>query len=70
MAYKVYRTDNPSANDNPTEGWSKSLKYYKKALNFFMPIQQHQWNKLSKVGNPTRSDDVNDLIEGVMKKEV
>eukprot|EP00957_Ditylum_brightwellii_P032300 2446960-Ditylum_brightwellii.AAC.1 len=37
MAWKVYGTDNPSPHDNPTEGRSTSLKYYKKAISFYMP---------------------------------
>eukprot|EP00957_Ditylum_brightwellii_P179529 13676679-Ditylum_brightwellii.AAC.1 len=57
MALKVYGTDNPTGDYHPTEGWSMSLNYYKK------------WKELAKSGNPTRSDEVIDLISVVMKKE-
>eukprot|EP00957_Ditylum_brightwellii_P110216 8407033-Ditylum_brightwellii.AAC.1 len=60
----------PTNDDHPTEGWSTSLKYYKKAISYFMPNHRMQWNKLEKSGNPTCLDEVNDLISVVMKKEV
>eukprot|EP00957_Ditylum_brightwellii_P039899 3020732-Ditylum_brightwellii.AAC.1 len=37
MAWKVYGTDNPSPQDNPIVGRFTSLKYYKKAISFYMP---------------------------------
>eukprot|EP00957_Ditylum_brightwellii_P177903 13550625-Ditylum_brightwellii.AAC.1 len=69
MAWKVYGTDDPSPDDNPTEGHSSCLKYYKKAISFYMPNHRMQWNEITKVGNPTRSEDINDLIQAVIAKE-
>eukprot|EP00957_Ditylum_brightwellii_P184203 14030648-Ditylum_brightwellii.AAC.1 len=69
MAWKAYGTDDPSPDNNPTEGRSSSLKYYKKATSFYMPNCRMQWNELTKVGNPTRSEDINDLIQVVIRKE-
>eukprot|EP00957_Ditylum_brightwellii_P146423 11148809-Ditylum_brightwellii.AAC.1 len=52
-AWKVYGTDDPSPHDNPTEGHSTSLKYYKKAIAFYMPNRMMQWNEVTKAGNLT-----------------
>eukprot|EP00957_Ditylum_brightwellii_P184743 14070842-Ditylum_brightwellii.AAC.1 len=70
MAMKVYDINNPNDQDHPTEGWPTLLKYYKKAQSYFMPNCCMQWNKISKCGNPSRSNEVNNLISVVMKKEV
>ena len=37
LAMKAYGKDDLSPSNNPTEGCSISLKYYKKALSYFMP---------------------------------
>ena len=42
--YKVYGTPTPSVEDRPTNGRSSSLLHYKKAISFFMPNLNHQWN--------------------------
>ena len=47
-----------------------SIKYWKKALSFFMPNRLMPWNELSNVGNPTRCREINELIKFVQKKEV
>lgn len=70
MARKAYGIDDPGPDDHPTSGRSSSLKYYKKALSYFMPNRLQAWNSISRTGNPTRSTDVNDLIKAVKKKEV
>eukprot|EP00957_Ditylum_brightwellii_P098460 7501439-Ditylum_brightwellii.AAC.1 len=69
MAWKVYGTDDPSPHNNPTEGRSTSLKDYKKATSFYMPNCRIQWNEVTKAGNPTKSEDINDLIQAVIAKE-
>jgi Pre-mRNA cleavage and polyadenylation specificity factor len=48
---------------------SSTIEYYKKALSHYMPNRLMTWNELSKVGNPTRSRQLNDLIKYVKKKE-
>ena len=69
-ALKVFDQPDPSQDDNPTLGQSTSLKYYKKAIPFFMPNRLATWNVLNKSGNPTRSQIIIDLIKAVRKKEV
>lgn len=72
MCVKVYGMPDPGAHDNPTEGRSSSLEYFKKALSYFMPNKLMTWNELAypPVGNPTKSIPVNELIKRVKKKEV
>eukprot|EP00957_Ditylum_brightwellii_P103902 7916533-Ditylum_brightwellii.AAC.1 len=70
MIFKVYRTDDPIPDNNLTEGCSSNLKYYKKVISYYMPNHRMQWNKISKAGNPTRSENVNDLVQAVIAKEV
>jgi hypothetical protein len=62
--------EEPGPDDNPIEGRSNSLLYWKKAISFFMPNHQPAWNMLTNSGNPTKSADINDLIKTVKKKEV
>jgi hypothetical protein len=70
MCLKVYGMEEPGHDDNPIEGHSNSLLYWKKAISFFMPNHQPAWNVLTNSGNPTKSADINDLIKTVKKKEV
>eukprot|EP00957_Ditylum_brightwellii_P084229 6404460-Ditylum_brightwellii.AAC.1 len=67
MAFKAYDTNDPSSKEHPTKGHISLLKYYKKAISYFIPNCQLQWNELAKFGNHTRLDEVNDLIAVVMK---
>eukprot|EP00957_Ditylum_brightwellii_P107706 8217213-Ditylum_brightwellii.AAC.1 len=70
LTMKAYGKDDPPPSDNSTKGSSTSLKYYKKVLSYFMPNCCMVWNELTKTGNTTRSEDVNDLIGAVILKEV
>ena len=70
MCLKVYGMEEPGPGDNPTEGRSNSLLYWKKALSFFMPNNGPAWNVLTNSGNPTKSALLNKLIKTVKKKEV
>ena len=49
---------------------STTLEYYKKSISFFHPMKRSPWNPLAKVGNPTLSQEVNEVIEYVRKLEV
>ena len=69
MNLKAYGTTTPGMESRPTQGRSNSLLHYKKALSFFMPNRNHQWNELTLVGNPTKSQAVNDMIRRVKKFE-
>ena len=70
MCLKVYGKEEPHPDDNPIEGHSNSILYWKKAISFFMPNCQTGWDVLTNSGNPTKSVEINDLIKTVKKKEV
>lgn len=63
MAMKVYGIEDPDENDNPTHGRSSSMMFWKKAISYFMPNKDMQWNVLSAQGNPTRSRAVNATVQ-------
>ena len=67
---RAYGTPNPTADDRPTHCRSNTLEYWKKAISSFMPNRNHKWNEIARVGNPTKSQDVNDMIKKVKKFEV
>ena len=69
MKLKTYGTPDPDDDANPTGARSNSLKYWKKALSFFMPNRLLGWNENRGEGNPTRCAMVNDLIKRVKRKE-
>ena len=69
FAMKAYGKPNPTPEDHPTVGRSSSLEFYKKAISYFMPNRLMGWNYQVGWGNPTRSNDVNQLIAAVKKKE-
>ena len=41
---------------------SNTIKFWKKAVSFYMPNQLMQWNEISSTGNPTRSAALTALI--------
>jgi len=69
LSMKAFGMQNPGSNDNPQLGRSSSLEQYKKLLSFFMPNKLHQWDDLTRRGNPTRSSVVNNLVRRVKKQE-
>ena len=70
MNVQTFGIPNPAPDANPTLAQSNTLKYWKKALSFFMPNKLMLWNRISNQGNPTRSTEIDDLIKRVKKKEV
>jgi hypothetical protein len=64
-----YGTSTPNPDDKPTECRASNLAFCKKALSFFMPNRQH-WVVGADVGNPTKSEPVNQVINDVRKAEV
>jgi len=69
MKYRVYQ--DPDADhdiDKPTLR-SKPVLYWKKSISFFVPNKRMEWNELSNVGNPTKSEAVNELIRAIKRME-
>jgi hypothetical protein len=49
---------------------SSTIEYRKKAISHFMPNRLMGWNEISRVGNPTKSTNLNDLIAYIKSKQV
>jgi len=58
----------PPANHRPIHCRSTSLETYKKGLSYYMPHRTVPY--VNGVGNPTRSAEVNDIINQIKKFEV
>ena len=72
LAKKVYGRDDPGVDNNPTERESTNLHYYKEAISYFMPNKLMKWaiaGGVASSGNPTKSQEINNLIDAVIKKE-
>jgi hypothetical protein len=69
MALLTYGKTNPIPGDQPMEGRSSSIEYYKKAISFFMPNKLAYWNNQANWGNPTKSTAVNEVVGAVKTKE-
>ena len=68
LAFTAYGKPDPQRGvDFPIEGRHTTLEYFKKAISFFMPNKHLGWDVLHKVGNPTKSVPVLDLIKAVKK---
>lgn len=69
--HRTYGDPNPQLDDNlePLVR-ANTLKFWKKAISFFMPNNLMAWNQLANTGNPTRCRELNDLIADVKKAEV
>ena len=66
---KAHGTPTPSAADRPIHARSNTLCCWKKALSFFFPNRNHQWNELTETGNPAKSQILNDMTKKVKKFE-
>ena len=66
---QTYETEYPCEEDEAVIR-SSSVEFIKKSLSFYMPNRLQAWNDETKVGNPTRSVDLNDLIKRIKKSEV
>ena len=67
---RAYGTISPTQDDRPTKCRSSSLQHWKKAISYFMPNKNMQWNEITGFGNPTRSQAVNNMINRVKRLEV
>ena len=66
---KAFGKQLPEPTDLPTGARCSSLSQMKKAVSFYMPNKIAAWNALAKVGNPTKSKEVNDVIKSVTRFE-
>lgn len=69
MSFTTYGDPNPGPDARPLYARSNTLKYAKKAISFFMPEKNLKWSIRRQEGNPTKSQQVNDLIATVVQQE-
>jgi hypothetical protein len=69
LSLKVFGKEEYGPDDKSTEGRANSIEFDKKALSYFMPRNKIAWDDLTQMGNPTRSTEVNELIEHVKTLE-
>ena len=67
---RAFGKEFPGPLDYPTKCRSSTLNVYKKAISFFSPRCGMQWDNIHRLGNPTRSAQVNKVIKLVKKYEV
>ncbi len=70
FCHKAYGKAEPAKDDRPTKTRSSTLAYAKKAISYFMPRRASSWDPITGIGNPTKSQTVNDVILGVKRYEV
>ena len=52
--YRLHRDANANENEmNAIDAWCDSVKFWKKAISYFMPNNLIVWNEIGLVGNPT-----------------
>ena len=56
MCHLAYGVEVPGDDDRPSLRRSSGLEFVKKAISFFMPNRNVQWNVESQTGNPTMSE--------------
>ena len=67
--HRCFGTSTPDEDARPMVR-SSSIEFWKKSISAFMPNRLMVWNELSRVGNPTKSIQINDLIKKIKKYEV
>lgn len=70
MCMRCYGTPEPLLDDRPIKCRASTLEVYKKSLSHFMPNKIATWDYIHKSGNPSRSNEVNDLVKHVRQEEV
>ena len=69
MQLQAYGTPDPAPDANPTLRRHTSIKFWKKAISYFMPNKGPEWNDLHNYGNPTKSETIRDLIKIVKRRK-
>lgn len=66
----AYNKETPGSEDRPVHCRANTLAFVKRSLSGYMPRRLVPWDPISKQGNPTRSEEVNNVIKAVKKSEV
>ena len=65
----AYGKQNPDPDMKPTQRRAEGLRFVKKAVSWWMPNKDLQWNPQTKMGNPTKSRLVNECIAEIALRE-
>jgi hypothetical protein len=66
---ETYHNDDPTEDTRPTFCRGSNLEAHKRAISHFMPRKLIPWDPVSLIGNPTKSKEVNELVNGIKKFE-
>jgi hypothetical protein len=69
MAQEAYHSDDPTEGMRPIFFRNSNLEAHKRAISHFMPRKLIPWDPISLIGNPTKSQEVNELINRIKKFE-
>ena len=69
LAYRGYGIEEPNSASNPIHRDS-TVAFDKKAISYFLPDKDAQWNSHNRSGNPTKSSKVNSLLTMMKKAQV
>lgn len=70
LNFKAFHKTNPEKDDCPIYARSNTLLGIKRMISTFMPRKTRAWDPISNIGNPTRSEEVLNVIKSVQKFEV
>lgn len=65
----AYNKMNPGEEDHPTFCRANTLLAAKRQISSFMPRKSQSWDPILRIGNPTRSREVSEVIRKVKKAE-
>jgi hypothetical protein len=69
LKQEAYHNDDPTEDIIPTFCRSSNLEAHERAISHFMPRKLIPWDPISLIGNPKKSKEVNELINGIKKFE-
>ena len=69
FSFLAYGTRSPGPKQLRNQSRRSNLGFYKKAISRFMPRRSMGWDPVHKIGNPTKSDEVNGFIRDLKRLE-
>ena len=66
---KLFSKENPEHDEMPITGSHHTIDYYKKSISYFMPKKETHWDPINQTGNPTRSNEVTNLVKRIRKMD-
>ena len=71
FCFKAYKTEEPDFNTEfPIYCRASTLENIKKSMSYYMPLCSIPWDSVPLRGNPTKSQEVNELIRVIKRHEV